>query len=159
MLAIIFYGDFSYSELNVRTCSMIILFCGLLFSIVILCLTIINYYSKRFAQRSLLLAQSDPFVLPVSSNIASSNYFQQSEISRSIPLSQTIQTTLNEQPQQQDTSRIESRRVDSVGIVVALWEWRIDVSVRHAWPSPASNRMSEWVNENQPTNEGRVEIG
>ena len=97
-----FYGDFSYSELNVRTFSMIILFCGLLFSIVILCLTIINYYSKRFAQRSLLLAQSDPFVLPVSSNIASSNYFQQSEISRSIPLSQTIQTTLNEQPQQQE---------------------------------------------------------
>ena len=113
-----FYGDFSYSELNVRTFSMIILFCGLLFSIVILSLTIINYYSKRFAQRSLLLSQRDPFVLPISSNTASSNYFQQSEINRSMPLSQTVQSALNEQQQQVEENipqvLVQTRLQDSI---------------------------------------------
>lgn len=86
--------NFSYSELNVRTFSMIILFCGLLFSIVILCLTIINFLSKRFDfHRNLHLAttQSDQLVMcsGVDSNfqqVGSNNL--ENLINRSMPIQQ-----------------------------------------------------------------------
>ena len=87
----LFLSDFSYGELNVRTFSMIILFCGLLFSIVILCLTIINYYNKRFAQRNFLLAPSDASLLPAESappNLDHRLLNQESLINRSLPLAQ-----------------------------------------------------------------------
>ena len=80
----LFLGEFTYSELNVRTFSMIILFCGLLFSIVILCLTIINYYSKRFAQRNLFFPQNDPLICSEVNVDRILN--QEALISRSLPI-------------------------------------------------------------------------
>ena len=81
-----------------RTFSMVVLFCGLLFSIVILCMAIVSYYTKCFVERNQLLAQTDPLIAH-SACTSSGNgffnrqtdYFQQvsnaeSLINRSLPI-------------------------------------------------------------------------
>jgi hypothetical protein len=91
----LFLNNLSYSELNFRTFSMIILFCGLIFSMLLLSVGIVSYYSKCFKSRN--RAQLDPLIASSPSPMDADRpmnpieYFQQINneanlISRSLPI-------------------------------------------------------------------------